>query len=113
MKLKAVFHIDEMSKWSLLLKNVRNLLQAATDALLVEVVANAEAVKFYAMSDKNMQTEELYKLSGEGVRFVACNNALHAFEIDRAQLFAFVQIVPAGVLELIERQTEGYAYIKP
>lgn len=33
--------------------------------------------------------------------------------ITKEQIASFVTIVPAGVLELAEKQAQGYAYIKP
>ena len=48
-----------------------------------------------------------------GVQFSACNNALNGLGIAKEQLPEYVQIVPSGVLHLIEKQHQGYAYIKP
>ena len=50
---RVIFHIDERSKWKLLLGNVENLLQAADShddcqSITVEVLANSEAVLEYA-----------------------------------------------------------------
>ncbi|MDD4474415.1 MAG: DsrE family protein [Eubacteriales bacterium] len=52
-------------------------------------------------------------LNTKGVKFVACNNALMANNIDKYNIIHFVDTVPAGVLELVVKQSEGYAYIKP
>ena len=52
-------------------------------------------------------------LEEKGVEFIACNNALVANDLDQSIILGFVKIVPAGVLELVERQSDGYAYIKP
>ena len=49
----------------------------------------------------------------KGVKFVACNNALNIFDIKKENVIHFVGIVPAGVVELVKKQREGYAYIKP
>ena len=43
----------------------------------------------------------------------ACNNAMRANQITKDQLPENVVVVPAGVLDLIELQAQGYAYIKP
>lgn len=114
-KYTAIFHIDELSKWKLLLGNVSNLLIAiGNEDILLEVLANSEAVKYY---DKNLKLDIdiniMEKLHKKGVKFVACNNALRAYKIEKINIMNFVSIVPAGVLELVERQKEGYAYIKP
>ncbi len=114
-KYKVIFHIDEMNKWRLVLGNVSNLLNAmGNESYSVEILANAEAVKYYDTSEKidgNISIME--NLNTKGVKFVACNNALNAYKIERDNIIDFVSGVPAGVLELVEKQSEGYAYIKP
>lgn len=112
---KAIFHIDELSKWNLLLKNVSNLLHAVdVEKSHIEVLANAEAVKGYLNKDLNkINTNAIKELSSYGVSFIACNNALNSYDIKKEDLMDFVGIVPVGVLELINKQAEGYAYIKP
>jgi intracellular sulfur oxidation DsrE/DsrF family protein len=114
MSIKVVFHIDELSKWSLLLKNVQNLTKVVdVKNSLIEILANSEAVGFYAGSALNSDRTLMQDLSRTGVLFVACNNALKGMGIQREVLPQFVEVVPVGVLELIEKQSQGYAYIKP
>jgi len=112
---KVIFHIDEISNWELLLNNVTNLLAAAEGIKIeIEVLANAQAVKYYDPSQQlNPDIKTMQNLHQKGVRFVACNNALKANNISKDNLLEFVGTVPAGVLELIQKQNEGYAYIKP
>lgn len=110
-EIKAIFHVDEMEKWGLALKNVSNLLHAVNvENSKIEVLANSEAVKFYNISNKDKFMEEL---SSKGVKFVACNNALNSIGMKKNDIFDFVDIVPVGVLEIINKEQHGYAYIKP
>lgn len=112
---KVIFHIDELNKWKLLLKNVVNLLEAIDiQKYNIEVLANSEAVKLYSVNEElDESIDSMKKLNNKGVSFVACNNALMAYHIKKDDLFDFINIVPVGVLELINKQSEGYAYIKP
>lgn len=110
---KVIFHVDEIDKWKLLLKNVTNLLDAIdVNEYSIEVLANSEAVKFYT-SNFNSDINAIEILNSNGVKFVACNNALIAYKIKKEDLIYFIEVVPVGVLELINKQSEGYAYIKP
>jgi len=114
MKVQAVFHIDEVAKWDMLLKNVQNLIRNIDrTASSVEVVANSKAVEFYRTAANGNFTEIMRKLADAGVSFIACGNALKALEIQKKELLPFVKTVPSGVLELIECQNKGYAYLKP
>lgn len=110
--LKALFHVDEVNKWRLALTNIRNLLaDTEVRGVEVELVANGPAVVSY-VRDAALGNE-LRALANEGVRFVACRNALRGNHIAEETLPDFVQVVPAGVSELIRRQSEGFAYVKP
>ena len=52
-------------------------------------------------------------LSKKGVSFLACKNALAAHNISLDALPPFVTVAPAGMVELVKLQTQGFAYIKP
>lgn len=115
-EVKVIFHIDELDKWKLLIKNVENLINTINyKKIKIEVLANSEAVKAYDMSSDldNQITVYMEKLENKNVRFTACNNALNGFNIKKKDLIEFVDVVPVGVLELVKKQNEGYAYIKP
>lgn len=107
---KGLFHIDESAKWGLLLTNVENTLKSGEEMELA-VVANAEAVRDFAQ--EGAIRERMSKLAAQGVSFSACRNALQGNNVDIPSLPDFVQIVPAGIVELIKLQTAGFCYIKP
>lgn len=104
--MRVVFHIDELTKWPLLLANVKNFLSAETEAT-VEVVAYAEAVTYY-VGDEELPEELIGR-----VDFVACANALRGWEIEAERLPGHVRVVPSGVVEIVHKQAEGYYYIRP
>lgn len=103
--MKVIFHVDELGKWELTLKNVVNFFKAEPDAD-VQVLANVEAVSYYA-EEGNVE-----ELKNSGAKFYACWNALKAHEIEEDSLPEFIEIVAAGVVELVKKQNEGYAYIR-
>jgi intracellular sulfur oxidation DsrE/DsrF family protein len=47
------------------------------------------------------------------VEFIACGNTMKTLKIDKSELIDDVEIVTAGIVELIERQLRGYIYIRP
>jgi intracellular sulfur oxidation DsrE/DsrF family protein len=47
------------------------------------------------------------------VTFIACGNTMKTLKIKEEDLLADVEIVTAGIVELIERQLRGYIYIRP
>ena len=109
--LMAVFHVDETAKWGLALANLENVLnEVGEEKAKLEIVGNAEAVKGFL--DPSL-TSRMEALNSRGVRFMACRNALKAFDLEPASLPGFIQVVPAGVVEVIRKQSEGYAYVRP
>jgi intracellular sulfur oxidation DsrE/DsrF family protein len=48
-----------------------------------------------------------------GVKVVACENTMDAQKLTRADMLKSISYVPAGVIELIRKQQQGYAYIRP
>lgn len=112
-KLKVIFHVDEMKKWDLTLGNVNNFIEGAEGDILVEVLANSEAVKAFDFDNEKNKLEEIKNLSEKNVVFYACENALKGNNISIEKLPEFIDTVPAGVVKLAERQKEGFSYIKP
>ena len=115
--MKVLFHIDDSTRWIMTLGNAANLLQYGVSfgtPLELEIVANGPAV-----CDLRVQAATALGIAAQletlapSVRICACNNALKANNIAIAELFPFIQVVPAGVAEIALRQGEGFAYIKP
>ena len=116
MNQKVIFHIDETQKWPLLLHNVKNILASYSDApetVAIEVLANAEAVDAYVVSEDSTIQSHMQTLFESGVSFIACNNALMSRKISKESILPYVKTVPSGVRYLVDQQTAGYAYIKP
>ncbi|MFR3685383.1 MAG: DsrE family protein [Enterococcus sp.] len=104
--MKVVFHIDELEKWTETANNVKNLLKEPKKIAII-VLINGNAINGYLASENQAF------IATKGVTFHACNNAMRANKIEKEQLPENVVVVPAGVLDLIELQAQGYAYIKP
>ncbi|WP_041722558.1 MULTISPECIES: DsrE family protein [Caldicellulosiruptor] len=125
--LKVLFHINELSRWQIVLGNITNLLNdVGQDNAHIEVVINGEAVSIFKDKCKQVESgnlcsissnlsllEQMEELSKIGVKFVACRNALKGQSIDENSLPDFVTVVPVGITEIVRKQAEGYAYIKP
>lgn len=116
-KLKALFHVNESSRWDAALGNVANLIKNVGEGNAeISVLANGASVCAYKDSE---MIETMRNLSASGAKFYACRNSLQKMAaeglciIEEDSLPPFVTLVPAGVTELIKFQHKGYAYIKP
>lgn len=114
-KHKVVFHINESNKWNVLLANVNNLIKdLGKDNIIIEVLANGASVVDFISNNKNSEfINKMSNISEQGVNFSACRNSLIGNNIEENLIPNFITVVSAGVTELIKKQSEGYAYIKP
>ncbi len=111
-KIKVIFHIDEMSKWPLVLANTRNLINEMQDVLSeVEVLANSEAVLFFKNDNSDLK-EQVLALSNK-VKFCVCRNSMKSLKIEAKEIDDYISIVSSGVAYLAYQQNDGFAYIKP
>lgn len=47
------------------------------------------------------------------VVFIACGNTMRTLKIENKDLLDDVEVVTAGIVEIIEKQLQGYVYIQP
>ena len=64
------------------------------------------------MSSNGPEADLIRKLASPHVRFVACRNAMAAQHLTAADLAPGVTVVPFGIVELVRRQEQGWAYVK-
>ena len=111
----VVFHLDESSKGRAdqVFRNIENLLDdLGENNVEVELVANGGGVKAL-INDPDSHAEQANHLAARGVLLTACANSLSQLEITRDALLEPVSIVPSGVGELVKKQMDGWAYIRP
>lgn len=109
----AIFHLDETPKTLLTLQNIANLILAfGKTQITVELLVNGEAVMAFLESEQSTRPLML-ELRQRGVIFALCAHSLHHANLKKEDLVDFVTIVPSGVAELVDKQVQGWAYIKP
>lgn len=112
---RVLFHLDEGSTFrlKLTLDNIRNLYTDLGETnVRVECVVNGAGVKLF-QTHSSAEVEVIQTLITRGVRFVICTNSLAGNDISQNALINGVMFVPSGVGELVKKQAEGWAYIKP
>ncbi len=116
-KFKALLHVNEADRWKAALGNAENLLKSAGEnGADIVVIGNGRSVITYETPELHSTMQSLAK---QGVGFYACRNSMRKMKeeghisIDETQLPPYVTVVPAGIAAIIEKQNEGYAYVKP
>ncbi len=115
-KWKVVFHVDWDQEERLLmaLENIKNLFkEIQPQQCSVQIVANGKAVNLFRKDRAVKYASEMEELHKLGVRYKACRNAMARNHLEKADLLEVCEVVPAGILELINLQQEGFAYVKP
>ncbi len=116
MKSKVVFHVDWEKEERLImaLNNMKNLLKAVpSEEVSACLLANGAAVKLFQRERAFQYAPDIQSLSQKGVRFLVCSNSLNNFGISPEDLVEPCETIEAGIVELIQLQAEGYAYVKP
>lgn len=115
--IKAVYHINDFTNATALMRNVGNHLEVDPTAKIV-VVSHAQGVDFL-MSDAKDKNGNPYnvmveQLSAKGVTFDVCEITLKNRKMEKTQFIPEARFVPSGVAEIAKLQArEGYAYLKP
>ncbi len=106
----AMTSADE-SDWHLAMGNIRNLLTGlGQDNTEVEVVAFGPGL--HMVRKPSVVEEDIKALEARGVKFVACENAMRAQKVTVADLLDGTGTVPAGIVEVVTKQEQGWTYIK-
>ena len=112
---RAIYQLDSNDP-KIIGKAIRNINNALTDPRLAGRL-QIELVTFAGGTDAAMKgsqfEEELKALAEKGVIVAQCSNSLHERKLTRDQIYDFFALVPSGNGELILRQAEGWAIVKP
>ena len=111
---RVVVQVSEAdpARWNLVLNNVKNLQDdLGADKVTIEIVAYGPGIgmlKFDAPT--NSRVSEAIKA---GVTVNACENTMRNQKLVRADMNPNVTYVAAGVVQIVKRQQEGWAYLRP
>lgn len=111
---RVVFQVsdNDPAKWNLALNNAKNVQQEyGSRPVQVEIVAYGPGIGM--LKADATTANRVTEASAAGVQVVACQNTMKAQKLSVADMNASIGYVPAGVVELMTRQREGWAYIRP
>lgn len=103
---------NDPAKWNLALNNARN---AQTDLgqgkVELEIVAYGPGINMLKV-DATTATRVSEAIKS-GISIVACENTMTNLKIVKDDMNPNISYVPAGVVQLMKRQQQGWAYIRP
>ena len=113
-KAKIVLQVsdNDPAKWNLALNNARNAQDdLGKDNIDIEIVVYGPGIHMLRM-DATTATRVTQAIQS-GISIVACENTMTAQKINKADMHDAISYVPAGVIQLMKRQQQGWAYIRP
>jgi intracellular sulfur oxidation DsrE/DsrF family protein len=100
------------AKWNLALNNAENIQQAlGKDKVDVEIVAYGPGLGMLLAESK--VAPRLNAAMDGNVALLACATTMSKSKVTEADLAGGVKVVPGGVIHIMNRQREGWSYVRP
>ncbi len=103
---------NDPGKWNLALNNAKNL-QSALGAKNVDVEIVAYGPGIDMLRAESIVGNRIGEARQAGVEVAACENTMKGHKLTKADMLDGITYVPAGVVEIMRRQQEGWIYIRP
>ncbi|HEY0877266.1 MAG TPA: DsrE family protein [Zeimonas sp.] len=112
MKVVVQVSDDNPRTWNLALNNIRNLQNdMGAQNVVAELVAYGPGIGML-QRDSSVR-ERIAQALEDGVRVVACQNTMRGRKLTPPDMIPEIGYVPSGVVEIVERERDGYAYLRP
>lgn len=111
---RVVFQVSDADpgKWNLALNNARNVQQdMGAKNVDIEIVAYGPGIGMLKKSSSVSQRIDEATMSG--MKVVACENTMHAQKLTKNEMLDGIDYVPAGVVEIMKKQQQGWSYVRP
>lgn len=96
------------------LNNIKNLYQGfSPQSLRVELVVHGAGLPLLIKKDTPFAAELTELRHAYGVNYTACSNTMKTMKVTREDLVDEVGDTVPAMVRLLERQEQGWAYIKP
>lgn len=103
---------NEPARWNLALNNIKNVQDDVGAANVdIEIVAFGPGIGMLKLeSPVGARVAEAMKAN---VKVLACENTLRAQKLGRDDMLPAISYVPAGAVEIMKKQAEGWSYLRP
>ncbi len=112
---RALFIISANNKIKMnkIIDNIHNALNdpRLKGHIKIELLAFSAGTHLYFKGSGRRKA--LLQLKKDGVELAQCANSLYELHVPVSKLYPFIKIVPSAQGEIILRESEGYAYLKP
>lgn len=113
-KAKLVVQVSDANPatWNLALNNIRNVQKdLGKDNVDLELVAYGPGIGM--LKAESEVANRIDEAVDSGVHVMACENTMRGQKLGKEDMNAKIGYVKSGVVEILERQEHGYAYLRP
>jgi len=103
---------DNVKKWNDVLVNIHNI-QVELGAKNVAIAVVAIGPGLGMLTAESLAANGVQDALAAGVEFVACGNSMKAQKLAKEDLVDGVTVSVAGYVEVMKRQQQGWAYLRP
>lgn len=103
---------NDPAKWNLALNNAKNV-QDDIGAANVDIAIVAYGPGIGMLKLESPTGARVADAMKANVRVVACENTMRAQKLGKDDMLPAISYVPAGVTEIMKKQGEGWAYLRP
>ena len=111
---KVVLQVSDADpgKWNLALNNATNILHdLGKGNVSIEIVAYGPGIAMLKSDSK--VADRLAQALDSSVGIEACENSMQRFKLQKSDMYSGIAYVPSGVVHIMQRQREGWQYIRP
>jgi len=111
---KVVIQVSDgdQGKWNLALNNARNLqTDLGAGNVDIEIVAYGPGIGMLKLDSP--VASRVDEASAAGVKIMACENTMKGQKLAHGDMLSGIGYVNAGVVEIMQRQQQGWAYLRP
>jgi intracellular sulfur oxidation DsrE/DsrF family protein len=102
---------NDPARWTIILNNSRNLREGVSpEPIEIEIVAYGPGILM--LKADSPARDRVADLMTAGTKIVACQNTMNGMKLTPADMLPDVGYVPAGVVEVMRKQQQGWAYIR-
>ena len=103
---------NDPAKWNLALNNARNIQQDLGKGNVdVEIVVYGPGLNMLKAESK--VADRLAQALDNKVGLLACENTMRNTKVSRDDMYGGISYVDAGVVHIMKREREGWAYVRP
>ena len=113
-KTKVVIQVstNDPATWNLALNNAKNIQKdLGKDNTDIEIVSFGPGIGMLKADSE--VANRVVEAVDSGVQMMACQNTMRSQKLNKEDMNSKVGYVPSGAVEIMRRQQQGYAYLRP